>query len=62
MLKGFKKIELSAGEEKIVSFEIDEKLLAFYGATMEKCAEKGSFIAFIGENSDTKNGKRFELK
>ncbi len=60
-LKGFQKVFLNAGEEQVVSFEIGENLLAFYGADRKFIAEKGTFIAFIGENSDTENGKRFEL-
>ncbi len=60
-LKGFKKIFLEAREEKEVSFEIDEKLLSFYGADMKFGAEKGTFIAFIGGDSLTVNGKQFEL-
>lgn len=60
-LKGFKKVLLVAGEEKEVSFDIHEEMLAFYGADMKFRAEKGSFIAYIGENSDTNNGKKFEL-
>lgn len=60
-LKGIEKIFLQAGEEKVVSFEINEKTLAFYGEDLQFKAEKGTFLAFIGENSDTQNGKRFAL-
>ncbi len=58
-LKGFEKITLQAGEEKLVSFEIDEELLAFYRADMTFGAEKGSFVVFIGGSSEVEEGKRF---
>ena len=60
-LKGFKKILLKPGEEREVSFEIDEKMLSFYGADLKYGAEKGTFIAFIGSSSEVDNGIRFEL-
>ena len=61
-LKGFEKIELDAGEEKVVSFEIDEESLAFVGADMQRKAEKGKFHVFIAPNSACKPFAEFELK
>lgn len=61
-LKGFEKIELDAGEEKEVSFIIDEESLAFYGADMKRKAEKGKFQVFIAPNSNCKPFAEFELK
>ena len=60
-LKGIKKILLKAGEERKVEFEINEKTLSFYGADLKYGAEKGTFIAFIGSNSEVNEGIRFEL-
>lgn len=60
-LKGFQKVGLKAGEERVVSFEINEKLLSFYRADMTFGAERGGFVAFIGGDSTVENGVRFEL-
>ena len=60
-LKGFEKIELDVGEEKIVTFEITEETLAFYGADMKRKAEKGEFRVFIGTNSACKPFATFML-
>ena len=60
-LKGFEKIELDVGEEKIVSFQITEEELAFYGADMQRKAEKGKFQVFIAPNSKCKPFAEFEL-
>lgn len=60
-LKGFEKIFLKVGEEKVVSFDIDEKMLSFYRADMTFGAEKGTFIAFIAGDSSVEQGKRFNF-
>ena len=60
-LKGFEKIELDVGEEKTVSFQITEEELAFYGADMQRKAEKGKFQVFIAPNSKCKPFAEFEL-
>ena len=61
-LKGFEKIYLKAGEEKTVTFEIDEKKLAFYTASGEFKAECGKFVLFVGGNSVDCLEANFELK
>ena len=61
-LKGFEKIELDIGEQKTVTFEIDEESLAFYGADLTKKAENGKFQVFIGASSDCEPFAEFELK
>lgn len=61
-LKGFSKITLNAGEEKKVSFDITEDMLAFYGAELEKKAEKGGFTVFIGGDSDCSLSAGFTLE
>ncbi len=60
-LKGYQKIELDKGEEKLVEFTINEDMLAFYGADMTRKAEEGKFRVFIGTNSDVKEYLEFEL-
>ena len=60
-LKGFEKIELDVGEEKVVTFEINEESLAFYGADMQRKAEKGKFQVFIAPSSNCKPFAEFEL-
>lgn len=60
-LKGFEKIELDVGEEKTVTFQITEEELAFYGADMQRKAEKGKFQVFIAPNSKCKPFAEFEL-
>ncbi len=60
-LKGFEKIELDAGEEKTVTFEITEDTLAYYGADLVRKAEKGKFHVFIGGSSACTPFAEFEL-
>lgn len=50
-LKGFEMIQLKSGEQKIVSFTIDEKTIEFYTANGKWEAEPGDFKVFIGTNS-----------
>ena len=51
-LKGFKRIELKAGETKEVSFTIDEEMLSFYRKDMTWGTEPGEFEIFVGGSSD----------
>lgn len=60
-LKGFKKIELEAGESRKITFTITETMLAFYGAGMRRMTEKGKFYVFIGRSSDVEEYKEFWL-
>lgn len=50
-LKGFEMIDLKAGEQKTVSFTIDEKTIEYYTANGKWEAETGDFKVFIGTNS-----------
>lgn len=50
-LKGFKQIELQAGECQIVSFEITSEDLKFYNHELEYVFEPGEFEVMIGPNS-----------
>lgn len=51
-LKGFEKVFLKAGEQKTVSFTIDEGTLVFYTANGERKAESGEFELFVGGSSE----------
>ena len=60
-LKGFEKIELDAGEEKTVSFEITEPMLRYFNQKLEHVSEKGEFQVFIGKDSTCKPFASFQL-
>jgi len=51
-LKGFQKIHLKAGEEKIIEFRLSKEDLAFYGRDLIKKAESGDFNVWIGGDSN----------
>lgn len=61
-LKGFDKIELDAGESKIVSFKITPKMLEFTGIKMEKILEAGDYTVKIGTSSEKYLETTFKLK
>ena len=60
-LKGYKRVELLAGEEKTVSFEITEDMLAFHTADGSFAAEAGDFYVFVAENAHKRNYSQFRL-
>ncbi len=60
-LKGYEKVFLKAGEERSISFEINEELLKFYTDGGEYAAEKGAFELFVGGNSRDCLKTNFEL-
>ncbi|WP_299017295.1 beta-glucosidase BglX [uncultured Polaribacter sp.] len=60
-LKGFKIVDLKAGESKKVSFTIDAKTLEFYSANNKWEAEVGEFKVFVGGSSKTNIEDSFEL-
>jgi len=61
-LKGFEKIELDIGEEKIVSFEITEPMLRYWNKELKHVSEKGDFEVFIGKDSSCAPFAKFILK
>lgn len=63
-LKGFKKIKLTPGESKEVSFVIDKEALSFFDDTKHAwIAEPGKFEAIIAASAaDVKGVVTFELK
>ena len=62
-LKAFRKIGLQPGESRTVSFELEERALAFWDADAHAwCAEPGGFELCVGRSSrDLRARARFEL-
>lgn len=60
-LKGFKQVDLKAGEEVEVKFEINEEMLRFYTLSNEFKSEPGKFIAMVGSSSHDLQEIEFEL-
>ncbi|MBR08180.1 MAG: beta-glucosidase BglX [Rickettsiales bacterium] len=50
-LKGFKKLEIKAGETKSVDFEITTEDLKFYNSELDHVWEAGEFEIMVGTNS-----------
>lgn len=61
-LKGFEKVELMPGEEREVSFRIDDEMLSFIRADGTVGSEPGLFRVWIGNCSDTENSAEFVRK
>lgn len=61
-LKGFEKIFLEPGEEKIVRFKISPEMLRHYNYDLQLVAEPGDFEVMIGTNSRDVKTARFTLK
>ncbi len=61
-LKDFKRVDLKAGETKIVSFQITKEDLAYVNHTNEKVIEPGDFEVWIGPNAMEGVKVSFELK
>lgn len=59
-LKGFKKIHLKAGEEKVVTFSLSTGDLAFWNIDMKYAAESGDFTLWIG--GDSQKGLKADFK
>ena len=60
-LKAFKKVFLQPGEVQTVSFEITNDMLCFISENERYESENGEFEVYIGNSSETKNKKVFEL-
>ena len=50
-LKGFEKIDLAAGESKVVRFRVGVDMLKFYDSELRYAAEPGAFKVYVGGNS-----------
>ncbi|MFS2096924.1 beta-glucosidase BglX [Pseudomonas sp. Pseusp11] len=60
-LKNFQKVQLKAGEQKVVHFTITEDDLKFYNAQLKYAAEPGKFNVEIGLDSQDVTQQSFEL-
>ena len=61
-LKAFEKISLTPGESKVVTFDLGEKDLAFWGADNMFRAEPGDFKLWVGPNSVDGLDTSFKLR
>ena len=61
-LKGFRRVELEAGESETVTFDIANKELSFIRRDGSFGSEAGSFTVWIGGSSSTENEASFTLK
>lgn len=61
-LKNFEKINLAPGEEKVVTFTINEKDLRFFNDKLKWASEPGKFNVFIGLDSQDVKQSSFLLK
>ena len=50
-LKGFEKLYLEAGEEKVISFTLKADDLAFHNAMLERVVEAGNFKLWVAKHS-----------
>jgi len=60
-LRGFSKVRLAPGETKTVRFLLDQDDLALLGDKLLRFVEMGTYQVFVGGNSNTDNGARFEV-
>ena len=60
-LKGYQKVTLNPGEQKNVTFAIEEKQLRFITENGIWESEPGEFEVFVGTDSTTENGMHFWL-
>ena len=61
-LKGYQKVELRAGEQKIVTFSITASDLMFYNDRLDYNYELGDFAVFMGGSSAVEESTTFTLK
>ena len=61
-LKGFKKINLKAGESKTINFLLQQADLKFYNSNLKFIAEPGDYNLYIGTNSRDVKEARFKLE
>lgn len=61
-LKGFQKVKLNPGEQKVITFTIDNELLSFYNDQLQWVSEPGTFEVMLGSSSeDIRLKNTFEL-
>jgi beta-glucosidase len=60
-LKGFRRINLKAGETRTVAFRLGADAFALYDRQMRKVVEPGTFTIFVGTSSDADASSRVEV-
>ena len=60
-LKGFQRVRLEPGEQRVVSFQLSPGDLAFYDRDMQLVTEPGDFHVWVGGSSDTELKAAFTL-
>ena len=60
-LRGFRRLALQPGESRTATFAVTVDDLAFWGMEMERIAEPGTFMAYVGGSSAQVQGAAFEL-
>ncbi|MCP3029363.1 glycoside hydrolase family 3 N-terminal domain-containing protein [Halobacillus sp. A5] len=60
-LKRFERVYLKPGQEKEISFTIDESDLRYYHSNLEYLSDAGDFKVFIGCDSKANNSASFKL-
>jgi beta-glucosidase len=60
-LKAFRRVRIAAGATQIVSFEINEALLAYHTADMSYTTEPGTFRIMVGPDSQRTQEAQIEL-
>ena len=61
-LKGFERISLKAGEERVITFEIATSELAYCHTDNTVCEDAGDFKVWVGEDSNASLEGTFSLK
>ena len=61
-LKGFERVALAAGEEKVVEFEIPTSDLAYCHSDMSVKADAGDFLVWVGADSNATLEGKFTIK
>ncbi len=61
-LKGFERVALAAGEEKVVEFEIPTSDLAYCHRDMSYKADSGEFLVWVGADSNATLEGKFTIK
>jgi beta-glucosidase len=61
-LRGFRRVRLTPGETRTISFAIDVQDLAFHNAELARVAEPGSFTVFVGPSSVNTKQLRFRME
>ena len=60
-LKGFRRVHLTAGESKEITFDITPDLLKYYNYNLDNVLEPGTFDLMIGPNSSTLKSVTFTV-